>query len=81
MEIQNIYVLCARAEAPLPSHLCLARSVSRKKKAGMEKNILYFSCQMQDPSAQTSAISARNKSYSGVCIRARVSCFSGSCLQ
>lgn len=62
VEIQSIYVLYARAEAPLLSHLCLAHSVSRKKNAGMEKNILYFSCQIENPSAQTSAISARNKS-------------------
>lgn len=31
VEIQNIYVLCARVEAPLPSHLCLAHSVYKKK--------------------------------------------------
>lgn len=31
VEIQSIYVLYARAEAPLLSHLCLAHSVSRKK--------------------------------------------------
>lgn len=31
VEIQNIYVLCARVEAPLPSHLCLAHSIYKKK--------------------------------------------------
>lgn len=42
VEIQNIYVLCARAEAPLPSHLCLAHSVSRKKKKSQEWKRISF---------------------------------------
>lgn len=60
MEIQNVYVLCARAGAPLPSHLCLAQGHSvSSKDSGMERNTLCFS---QDPSAQILANGARNKS-------------------
>jgi len=62
VEIQNVYVLCARVGARLPSLLCLAQGHSIPgKETALERNILCFSRQMQDPSAQNLANSARNK--------------------